>query len=463
MTAQRQLHLNAFLMSSGHHEAAWRLPESNPHADFDVAHWTRLAQLAERGKLDSLFLADGPALWHSGEFRPAGALDPLILLTILAAATERIGLIATASTTYNSPYNLARRFSSLDHVSGGRAGWNIVTTASRGAAQNFGLEVHPDPAARYARATEFLDVTLKLWDSWEDDAAFGDKRSGRYADPRRIHPIGHHGEHFRVEGPLNAPRSPQGYPLLVQAGSSTAGRALAARYAEAIFTAQQTLADGQGFYADIKRQAAAIGRDPDGVKVLPGIVPVLGDTEAAARERALELEELIVPEYSLYQLAEVLEVPVEILALDRELPAEIPDPDEASPSRPALIVSLARRESLTVRELIARLGGGRGHRTVVGTPEQIADNLQSWFENGAADGFNVMGSALPRDLEDFIEQVVPILRARGLFRSEYTGRTLRDHYGLPRPQNQFATASTTTKRTRVRLLNGPQRRVNHAA
>lgn len=440
MTArQRQLHLNAFLMSSGHHEAAWRLPESNAHADFDVAHWVRLAQLAERGKLDSLFLADGPALWHSAEHRPAGSLDPLILLTVLAGATERIGLIATASTTYNSPYNLARRFNSLDHVSGGRAGWNIVTTSSRGAAQNFGLDVHPDPAARYARAGEFVDIALKLWDSWEDGANLGDKAAGRYADPAKIHPIGHHGEHYRVEGPLNAPRSPQGHPLLVQAGSSTAGKALAARYAEAVFTAQQTLADGQAFYADLKGQAEAAGRDRDALKILPGVVPILGGTEAEAQARAQQFDDLIVPAYGLAQLAETLQVPVELFDLDAQLPAEIPDGDPDSPSRPALIVALARRDRLTVRELIGRLGGGRGHWTLTGTPEQVADELQTWFEQGAADGFNVMGAALPSDLEAFIEQVVPILRARGLFREDYEGTTLRDHYGLQRPANQYAT------------------------
>jgi FMN-dependent oxidoreductase (nitrilotriacetate monooxygenase family) len=438
--APRQLHLNAFLMSSGHHEAAWRLPESDPHADFDLGHWIRLAQLAERGKLDSLFLADGPALWHSAEFRPAGALDPLILLTALAGATERIGLIATASTTYNSPYNLARRFNALDHVSGGRAGWNVVTTSTRAAAQNFGLDVHPDPAARYARADEFLDVATQLWDSWEDGAAIGDKASGRYADPDAIHPIDHHGEHYAVAGPLNAPRSPQGHPLIVQAGSSTAGKALAARYAEAVFTAQQTLAEGQAFYADLKAQVEDAGRDRDSLKILPGVVPILGGTEAEAHARAQQFDDLIVPENGLRQLSELFGLPTDAFDLDAELPAEVPEFAPDAPSRPALVAALARRERLTVRELIGRLGGGRGHWTLTGTPEQVADHLQTWFQQGAADGFNVMGAALPGDLEAFIEQVVPILRARGLFREEYTGRTLRDHYGLARPAGRHAPA-----------------------
>jgi FMN-dependent oxidoreductase (nitrilotriacetate monooxygenase family) len=440
----RTLHLNAFLMSSGHHEAAWRLPESDPHADLDVHHWVGLARIAERGALDSLFLADGPSLWHGAEFRPAGQLDPLVLLSVLAAATTHIGLIGTASTTYNAPYNLARRFASLDHVSGGRAGWNIVTTADRGAAQNFGLADRPDHADRYARATEFLDVTLKLWDSWDDDAVLADKASGRFAAPGRIRPIDHDGEYYSVRGPLNLPRSPQGRPLLVQAGSSEDGKDFAARYAEAVFTAQQTIEDAQAFYADLKRRAEQLGRNPDSVKILPGIVPVLGGTVAEAKQRARDLEELIVPAYGLRQLADTLEVPIEILALDEELPKEVVGTEgvEGAQSRAALFIALARRERLTVRQLLGRLGGGRGHWTFVGTPEQVADALETWFREGAADGFNVMGPVLPSSLADFVEQVVPILRRRGLFRSDYEGTTLRDHYGLARPAARYERAET---------------------
>jgi FMN-dependent oxidoreductase (nitrilotriacetate monooxygenase family) len=442
MSEHRQLHLNAFLMSSGHHEAAWRLPESDPHADFDTRHWVGLARLAERGTMDSLFLADGPVLWHNAEFRPAGQLEPTVLLTAMAAATEHVGLIATASTTYNEPYNLARRFASLDHVSNGRAGWNIVTTADRGAALNFGLEDRPDHADRYLRASEFLDVSLKLWDSWEDDAVIADKAAGRYALPERVHPIEHSGEFYSVRGPLNVPRSPQGHPLLVQAGSSHDGKEFAARYAEAVFTAQQTLGDAQAFYTDLKERVERVGRHRGTIKILPGIVPVLGGTEAEAQALADELEELIVPAYGLGQLADTLEVPVEILELDELLPDDLPDSDtiEGSQSRSSLIIALARRENLTVRQLLGRLGGGRGHWTVVGTPEQIADAIESWFEAGAADGFNIMGPALPSSLEAFVDQVVPILRARGLFRTEYTGRTLREHYGLAKPVNRFTAA-----------------------
>jgi FMN-dependent oxidoreductase (nitrilotriacetate monooxygenase family) len=448
----RQLHLNAFLMSSGHHEAAWRLPESDPSADVDVRHWVRLAQIAERGKLDSLFLADGPALLHGVEFRPAGQLEPTILLAVLAAATSRIGLIATASTTYNEPYNLARRFAALDHVSGGRAGWNIVTTAVRQAARNFGLGDRPDHLDRYRRATEFVDVVRRLWDSWDDGARLADKASGRFADPARVRAIGFAGDYYRVEGALNVPRPPQGHPLLVQAGSSPDGMEFAARHADAVFTAQQTLADAQQFYADLKARAAAAGRDPASVKILPGIVPILGRTEAEAQRKAQQLEDLIVPEYGLGQLAEILEVPVARLRLDEQLPDDIPDSAsiEGAQSRSRLIVTLARRERLTVRQLIGRLGGGRGHWTFIGTPEQTADALQEWFDNGAADGFNVMGAALPSGLAEFVDQVVPILRERGLFRADYEGHTLREHYGLARPANQYreaATGVTTPVRT----------------
>lgn len=432
---RRTLHLNAFLMSTGHHEASWRLPESDPYANTDVGHYQRLALIAERGKLDSIFFADSPVLRGDVGRRPAGSLEPTVLLTAIAAVTERIGLIATASTTYNDPYNLARRFASVDHVSGGRAGWNVVTTAGPEAARNFGLDDQPAHAERYQRAAEFLDVAARLWDSWADDAALADKESGVWGDASKISTVDHAGRFFRVRGPLNVPRSPQGHPLIVQAGSSEDGRSFAARYAEAVFTAQQTLADAQDFYRDLKRRAAALGRDPDLIKILPGIVPVLGSTEAEALALDRELDELIKPEYARDQLARTLRLRPEDLALDAQLPADLPSEDEieGAKSRYTLIVNLARAERLTVRQLIGRLGGGRGHRTFTGTPEQVADAIVDWFDHGAADGFNVMPPVLPSGLETFVEEVVPILVRRGLFRSEYTGRTLRDHYGLPRP------------------------------
>ena len=435
----RRLHLNAFLMSTGHHEASWRLPESDPYAHVDLRHYTRLARTAERGTFDRLFLADSPQLWGDLGQRPAGALEPLTLLTALATATEHIGLIATASTSYNSPYNLARRLASLDIVSGGRAGWNIVTTAGAEAARNFGLEQEPAHAERYARAAEFLDVALKLWDSWEDDTIVADKAAGVWGDDGKIHPAGHEGPYFRVAGALNVPRSPQGYPLLVPAGSSADGQAFAARYAEAVFTAQQTLADAQSFYADLKDRTERAGRNPEHLKVLPGIVPVLGSTEAEARAAEQVLEDHIVLEHGLRRLERLLQLAPGVLELDRQLPAELPPESavEGAKSRYTLVVELARRERLTVRQLIGRLGGGRGHQTFAGTPEQIADRIETWFTRGAADGFNIMPPVLPSGLDAFVDHVVPILRARGLFRTEYgPQRTLRERYRLPRPANQ---------------------------
>ncbi|MFE7171543.1 LLM class flavin-dependent oxidoreductase [Streptomyces sp. NPDC057616] len=436
----RRLHLNAFLMNTGHHEASWRLPESDPYAHVELDHYVRLARTAERGTFDSLFLADGPQMWNNIAQRPAGALEPLTLLTALATATEHIGLIATASTSYNSPYNLARKFASLDIISGGRAGWNIVTTAGAEAARNFGLDAEPAHAERYARAAEFLDVALKLWDSWEDDAIVADKAAGVWGDDAKIHPPRHRGRYFSVEGALNVPRSPQGYPLLVQAGSSEDGKAFAARYAEAVFTAQQTLADAQSFYADLKSRTAAAGRDPGHIKVLPGIVPVVGSTEAEARANEQLLEDHIVHRHGVDRLERLLQLQPGTLELDAQLPADLPPEDavEGAKSRYTLVVQLARRERLTVRQLIGRLGGGRGHLTFAGTPEQVADAIETWFTRGAADGFNIMPAVLPSGLETFVEQVVPILRARGLLRTEYgPRRTLRERYGLPRPANQY--------------------------
>lgn len=434
----RKLHLNAFLSSVGHHEAAWRLAESDPLADTDIEHYKHLARVAERGKLDSLFLADQPGLWTDIGRRPTCALEPTLLLTVLACVTERIGLIATASTTYNEPFNLVRRFASLDHISSGRAGWNIVTTATVNAARNFGLDEMPLHRDRYARADEFVAVSRKLWDSWQDDTIVADKERGVWGDNDRLHPPEHKGTYFRVAGALNVPRCPQGYPLLVQAGSSEDGRDFAAKHADAVFTVQQTLDGAQAFYADIKNRAARFGRDPNTVKVLPGIVPTIGATRAEAEKLVAELDRLIRPEYAIDQLSQLLKVSPLSLHLDRELPSNIATQDkiEGGKGRFTLIVEMARREELTVRQLIARLGAGRGHLTVAGTAGEIADTLAHWFVNNAADGFNIMPPVLPSGLEAFVDRVVPILQDRGLFRAEYTGCTMRDHYGLARPANQ---------------------------
>ncbi|MFG2747459.1 LLM class flavin-dependent oxidoreductase [Streptomyces xanthophaeus] len=442
MTAPRTLHLNAFLMNAGHHDAAWRHPDSSPERVTDLRYFQELARTAERGKLDSIFFADGLALWGKARYNALGGFEPLTLLSAIAAVTEHIGLIATVSTTFNEPFHTARKFASLDHISGGRAGWNIVTSGTVDEARNFNRDEHLEHRVRYERAREFLEVATKLWDSWEDDAIVLDKERGVYAETDRLHPAAHRGEHFQVAGPLNVPRSPQGHPLLVQAGSSEDGKEFAAQYAEAVFTAQQTLADGQTFYKDLKSRLAKYGRTDGDLLVLPGIAPVIGPTEAEAKALEQQLTDLQVPEYGLAQLSGMLGTDLTGLPLDGPLP-ELPEERDinGNKSRFTLVAELARRDGLTLRELIARLGAGRGHRVFAGTPEQIADQLEQWFTQGAADGFNIMAPVLPTGLTDFVDHVVPILQRRGLFRNEYTGRTLRENYGLPRPANRYAAAA----------------------
>ncbi|QGV82414.1 LLM class flavin-dependent oxidoreductase [Streptomyces ficellus] len=428
------MHLNAFLMNAGHHDAAWRHPLSTPERVTDPAYFTELARTAERGLLDSVFLADGLALWGTVRHNALGGFEPLTLLSALATATERIGLIATVSTTFTEPFSTARAFASLDHLSGGRAGWNIVTSGTVDEARNFGRDEHLEHGLRYERAQEFVDVAVKLWDSWQDDAIVLDRAAGIYADTDKVRPVDHGGTHFRVRGPLNVPRSPQGRPLLVQAGSSEDGKEFAARHAEAVFTAQQTLSDAQAFAKDLRSRLHRYGRAEDDVRILPGVCPVIGSTEAEARALEQELTDLQVPAYGLAQLSGMLGTDLTGLPLDGPLP-ELPEERDinGNRSRFALVARLGRREGLTLRQLIARLGGGRGHHVVAGTAEQIADRLEEWFTGGAADGFTIMPPYLPGGLDHFVDQVVPVLQERGLFRTEYTGRTLREHYGLPRP------------------------------
>jgi len=441
-SAARQLHFNLFLMGVGHHEAAWRHPVTDPAALADIGHFQRLARTAEAAAFDSVFLADGVEARADAAHSLASHFEPFTLLAALATVTSRIGLIGTVSTGFSEPYNLARQFASLDHISHGRAGWNIVTSAGDRAAQNFNRSANQEHAVRYERADEFLDVVTALWDSWQDGALLLDRAAGLFADPERVREIGHVGKHFQVRGPLNIPRGPQGHPLLVQAGSSRDGREFAARWAEAVFTAQQTLAEGQEFYGDLKRRAAALGRDPGAVKILPGIVPVLGSTEAEAHALDRELDELIVPYRAISVLSTMLGVDLTDHPLDAPLPPLPPvTAINGAKSRFELVRDLAERDRLTLRQLIGRLGGGRGHQVVVGTPEQIADHIELWFTEGAADGFNVMPPVLPTGLEVFTEHVVPILRGRGLFRHAYDGTTLREHYGLPRPANRYERAA----------------------
>ncbi|WP_207891531.1 LLM class flavin-dependent oxidoreductase [Nocardioides jejuensis] len=440
----RQLSLNAFLHDTGHHEASWRHPESGAERVGDITWYQDLARRAEAAKLDAVFLADGPVWWGTGH-RPSNQFEPITLLTALATATEKIGLIATASTSYYAPYNLARLFGSLDRISGGRAGWNIVTTQGDEAAANFGQDRAADPATRYERAQEFVDVITKLWDSWEDDAEVVDRTSGVFVDTAKVHAINHVGKHLSVKGPFNAPRTPQGRPVYVQAGSSNDGRNFAGRNAEAIFTAHQTLADAQAFYADIKAKAVGFGRDPESVKVLPGISPFIGDTEAEARELYEEFNRLTVPAYGLKQLEGIAGISLSHLELDEPVPADIfggaGNVLDNNRSRLQVVANIVERDRPTVRQLLHRLAGGRGHNVVHGTPVQIADTIQEWFEGGAADGFNVLPPLYPQHLDAFTSKVVPILQERGLFRTEYTGSTLREHYGLDRPVSQYAEQS----------------------
>ncbi|MBE2997340.1 LLM class flavin-dependent oxidoreductase [Nocardiopsis sp. HNM0947] len=438
--APRQLHLNLFIYPGGHHEAAWRHPDTPRDRLLDLGFYQDLARRAEDAAFDAVFLADGPSLAANVRYASRFRLEPFTFLSGLAAVTERIGLVATASTTYTEPYNLARLFASLDHLSGGRAGWNIVTTGDPGAAANFGLDSHPVHAERYARAHEFVDVVTALWDSWEDGALVADPGTGVFADTDLIHPIGHSGEHFDVAGPLNVPRSPQGRPVYVQAGSSQDGRAFAARHAEAVFTAHQTLADAQAFYTDIRERARALGRDPDHVKVLPGISPFVGSTEREARELEERFNALTQPEYSLGQLERMTGLDLAGHDLDAPFPAHLIGPEQRADARSRLqvVLGIVDRERPTLRGLLHRLAGARGHHVLAGTPERIADTIQTWFEQGAADGFNVMPPHLPGGFDAFVDHVVPLLRDRGLFREKYTGTTLREHYGLPRPDSGSA-------------------------
>ncbi|MGO4714116.1 LLM class flavin-dependent oxidoreductase [Bradyrhizobium sp. 2TAF24] len=440
MTDRRRLVLNLFIYPGGHHEAAWRYKDSAPERVLDITYYQELAQRAEAAKLDAVFFADGPALADNIRYAARFRVEPITWLTAIAAATRRIGLIATASTTYNEPYNLARLFASLDHISGGRAGWNIVTTSAPQAAQNFGLPEHPPHNERYEKAREFLDVITKLWDSWEDDAVVNDPVSGIFADAAKIHPINHVGRHFRVRGPFNTARSPQGRPVYVQAGASDDGRGFAAQHAEAIFTAHQTLASAREFYADIKARARAFDRNPDHVKILPGLSPFIGSTTAEAKRLQDEFNDLIQPDYSLTQLRQMIGLDLSGFDLDGPFPRHLIDTSgpRGVASRFQLVIDIVDREKPTIRQLVQRLAGARGHFVLAGTPEEIADHIQGWFEGGAADGFNIMPPWLTGGFDAFAEHVVPILRRRGLFREEYEGTTLRDHYGLPRPDSQFS-------------------------
>lgn len=437
----RQLHLNLFIHGRGHHEAAWRHPAASKLALTDIRYYTDLARKAEAGLFDSVFLADTLAVGEDVSRAPRTWLEPITVLAALAGVTNRIGLIATCSTTYTEPFNLARQFASLDHISSGRVGWNIVTTWLATASGNYGGQGPLSHAERYERAEEYLRVVTGLWDSWSDDAVLDDRVGGQYARSGGIRALNHAGAHYQVAGPLNVPRCPQGRPVFVQAGSSDTGRRFAARHAEAVFTAQMEKATAKDFYGDLKALAADEGREPEQVLILPGLSPVIGSTEAEAQRIARELNDLSDPEVGRKRLSGRFGGhDFSHLKLDQPLsPDDFPDPGsvEAARSRTEVIIGLVRRERPTLRQLLGYLAGARGHFVTAGTPEQIADLIEDWFRDGAADGFNLMPPVLPAMLEVFIAEVVPLLQKRGLFRTGYAGETLRAHYALARPEVVF--------------------------
>lgn len=440
---RRQLRLGLFLQETGHHIAGWRAPQAAADAVRDFRHQVELAQLAESALFDLLFIQDSYAMRGANDINAlqhtARSIhwDPVTALSALAMVTQRIGLIGTATTTYNEPYTLARHFASLDHISQGRAGWNLVTSNNEAEALNFSRDQHAVHGDRYARAEEFLTVVKGLWDTWEDDAFVDDKQAGQFFDPARLHVLNHQGEHFSVKGPMTLARPPQGHPVLVQAGSSDTGKRLGAATADVIFTAQQTLEAAQHFYADMKALAAQAGRDPDQLLIMPGLLPVVAATQAEAEAKFQALQDQVLPEVGLATLATTLgEVDLSGYDLDGPLP-ELPEANGPK-SRRQLLIDMARRDNLTIRQLYQRVVGARGHLTIVGTAEQVADVMERWLLEGAADGFNIMPAELPLGLSDFTERVVPELQRRGLFRTHYQGSTLREHLGLARPSNQYA-------------------------
>lgn len=439
MSQSRQLRLGAFMRPVSIHTAAWRYPGGTPDANFNFKALRAYAQKLEAGKFDAFFMADHLAVLNmpvDGLKRSATttSFDPLTLLPALATATEHLGLIATASTTYNEPYHVARKFASLDHISEGRAGWNIVTSGNPTEAQNFGREEHWEHATRYRRAREFYDVVTGLWDSWADDAFIRDVENGIYFDPDKMHVLDRKGEFLKVRGPLNVARPVQGWPVIVQAGASDAGRQLAAETAEVIFAAGGPIASARAFYADVKGRMKQLGRDPEHLKVLPGAFVVVGDTVEEARARRARLDSLVHYDSAIASLSIALGTDASRFDPDGPLP-EIPE-SNASKSARERVIELARRDGLTVRGLAQRLGG-YGGSAFVGTPETIADEMEEWLMTDACDGFNIMFPYLPGGLDDFVDRVVPELQRRGIFRRDYEGKTLRENLGLPRPENRF--------------------------
>jgi alkanesulfonate monooxygenase len=437
--SKRQLKLGAFMRPISIHTGAWRYPGAFPDANFNFSHIKRFIKKLEHGKFDAFFMADHLAVLNM----PVNALkrshtvtsfEPFTLLSALAGVTERIGLVATASTTFDEAYHIARRFASLDHISGGRAGWNIVTTSNPDAALNFGLDDHMEHDERYARAREFYDVVTGLWDSFADDAFVRDVDSGIYVDPSRMHVLNHKGKYLSVRGPLNIARPVQGWPVIVQAGASEPGKQLAAETAELVFAAGGSLPAAKAFYADVKARVEKAGRERDHLKILPGAFVVVGDSEQEAKDKLAVLDSRVHWESGIASLSIALGTDASKFDLDGPLP-EIPETN-ASQSGRQRVVEAAKRDNLTVRQLAQRLGGYSGLK-FLGTAKMIADQMEQWLVEEGSDGFNVMFPYLPEGLDDFVDKVVPELQRRGIFRKEYEGPTLRDNLGLPRPDNRF--------------------------
>jgi len=443
MSSKRQLRLGAFMRPVSIHTAAWRYPGGTPDANFNLKALIAYAQTLERGKFDAFFMADHLAVLNM----PMEALkrsatvtsfDPLTLLPALAQHTRHLGLIATASTTFEPAYTIARRFASLDHISEGRAGWNLVTTSNPDAALNFGMDEQMEHAERYARAREFFDVVTGLWDSWADDAFVRDVEQGIYFDPAKLHVLNHKGKYLKVRGPLNIARPIQGWPVMVQAGASDDGRQLAAETAEMVFAAGGPIEAGRAFYADVKGRAAKVGRNPDHLKILPGAFTIIGSSLDEAKEKRARLDSLVSYESGIAALSIAVGQDARKFDPDGPLP-EIPETNQSKSGRER-VIALAKRENLTVRQIAGRLGG-YGGLAMMGTPQMIADQMEEWLTTGASDGFNVMFPYLPGGLDDFVNLVVPELQRRGIFRTEYEGNTLRENLGLPRPENRFFSAA----------------------
>jgi N-acetyl-S-(2-succino)cysteine monooxygenase len=430
----RQIKLGVSMIGMGYHLANWRHPEAPADGNMSLQHAIRVIQSAERGLFDMGFLADGVGIRFHDE--PKGALsrtaknvqfEPLTLLSALAMVTKNIGLVATASTTYNEPYHVARKFASLDHISGGRAGWNVVTSVTDMEARNFNRDAAPATDLRYDRAAEFVKVVRGLWDSWEDDAFVRDKASGINYDPAKLHTLNHSGPHFKVAGPLNVQRTPQGAPVIVQAGASEQGRELAAATADVVYAAAQTLEAAQAYYASVKGRMAKYGRHPDELKIMPGLMAIPGKTRQEAQDRYDVLQEAVDPLVGLGALANYLG---DLSAYPLDGPVPEP-PKRRMHSRAGIFLEIARRDNLTIRQLYLTIAGGNGHRTVIGTPADIVDAMEEWFHNEAADGFNILPPWLPGGLDDVVDMVVPELQRRGLYRTAYEGRTLRENLGIP--------------------------------